>query len=189
MEKASKGVAWICIFSTFPLGCYSSAVIAPAEKERVHAGSIEYVITKDGKKCEFEKAPVVANDSIVGGWAKVTWLAQVNQEEDTILHSEVAMVGQSPSGKTKYVVTKAGAKYTYREQPAFVNGAYVGKGRFAGHVPLVKEQLSIPLSDVSEISVSELSNERTLGLVFGGVAIIGVAAIVASSWSLPALGK
>jgi hypothetical protein len=113
MEKARKGIALICIFSTLLMGCYSSAVIAPAEKERVHAGSIEYVVTKDGKKYVFEEPPAVANDTIVGRYAQSWW--------------------------------KWG-------------------------------QVSIPLSDVAEVSVSEYDPQRTLWACVGVVVVLGVTA-------------
>ncbi len=91
MQKASKGVAWMCIVSTLLMGCYSSVVVAPAEKERVHAGEYRVCDNKGRGRSVSLKVSVVANDTICGGWVKVTCFAQVNQEEDTILHSDVVM--------------------------------------------------------------------------------------------------
>ncbi len=52
MGQVSKGVAWICIFSTFLLGCYSSSLIDPngGAKEKMYSGKIESVILKDGRE-------------------------------------------------------------------------------------------------------------------------------------------
>jgi len=51
-------------------------------------------------------------------------------------------------------VTKAGAKYTYDESPATVNGAVVGKAKFAGFTPMRAGLYS--LSDIQRVEASEL---------------------------------
>jgi hypothetical protein len=68
MGRAGKAVAWICIVSTFLGGCYSSEVFYSTgrKKEKMHAGTIEYVTTMDGTRYEFDKAPDVTNDRIAG---------------------------------------------------------------------------------------------------------------------------
>jgi hypothetical protein len=180
MNNATRLVAWVCIFSTPLAGCYTSSLIEQngAEKERIYSGNIESVVTKDGKRYEFEKPPVVANDTIVGG-AKCMWHTKVNQEETSIPDSDVALVGKSNSGNTEYVVTKAGVEYTYDDPPAYVNGAYVGKARFTGYMPVNKGQVSIPLSDVAEISLPEFSTWRTAGAI-----TLGVAAVAGIVWAV-----
>jgi hypothetical protein len=175
MKKARKMVAWGCIFSTLFMGCYASSVIEPTgvEKETIYSNNIEYVVTKDGTKYEFEKAPVVANNTIVGG-AKLTWYTQVNEEETSIPLSTVAFRGESPSGNIEYVVTKVGTKYMYEEPPAVVNRVIVGRAKFTGYTPANDEQVSIPLSDVAEISLSEVSAWRTLVAVALAVTVVVV---------------
>ena len=71
MNTTTKAVAWLCIFSTFLMGCYTSTLISPTDsnREQLESGTIEYVVTKDSMKYVFEDtpdAPVIANDSIVG---------------------------------------------------------------------------------------------------------------------------
>jgi len=68
MKKGGKVVAWVCIFSTVIMGCYSSAMIEPtgANKERVYSGEIHYLVTKDSTRYWFEKPPAIVKDTIVG---------------------------------------------------------------------------------------------------------------------------
>jgi hypothetical protein len=89
----------------------------------------------------------------------------VNQKESPIPLSNVVLRGESYSENIEYVVTNAGAKYTYEEPPALVNRVVIGKAKFTGGMPVDKGQVSIPLSDVAEISVSEVSPGLTLGAV------------------------
>jgi hypothetical protein len=115
MEWKGKMVAWICLLGILCIGCYSAELIEPpAPKKNIYTGRIQYVVTKDGKKYEFEQPPTVINDTIVRGRATFTWRIQANEVETSFPLSDLAMVGQSPSGHTKYVVTKSGAKYTYK---------------------------------------------------------------------------
>ena len=175
MNTTGKIVAGVCIFSTLFMGCYSSVLVIPddAENVRVNSGYIDYVITKDGKKYEFQRPPVVANDRLVGE-ATVTGYGQVNQEEISIPLSDLAFNSKSNYGETEYVVTKAGAKYTYDESPVTVNGSVVGKAKFAGFTPM-KEQVSIPLSDIQRVEASKLEVGNTIaGLVLGCAVVAGV---------------
>jgi hypothetical protein len=68
MEKASKGVTWICIFSTLLTGCYSSATVGPDSfaEVRLHHNRIIYVVTKDGTRYDFDKQPTVTEKGICG---------------------------------------------------------------------------------------------------------------------------
>jgi hypothetical protein len=52
----------------------------------------------------------------------------------------------------------------------------VGKAKLTGYTPVNEEQMSIPLSDVAEISLSEVSAWRTLVAV--ALAVTGVVVIV-----------
>ena len=175
-------VTVVCIFSTLLMGCYSSVFVVPDDAENVKMNSryIDYVVTKDGTKYELEKPPVVANDTLMGE-ATVTGIAQVNQEETSIPLSDLALVHKSNSAKTEYVVTKAGAKYTYDEPPATVNGAVVGKGKFAGFTPM-REQVSIPLSDIRSVEASKLEVGPTIAYVgLGCVVVAGAVVLVVMS--------
>jgi hypothetical protein len=175
MKRLATIVAWLCIFSILFVGCYSVVLVDPtdAENVRINSGNIEHVFTKDGKKYEFEKPPSVANDQLVGE-ATVTANTQVKQEETSVPLSDVAYIRKSDSGKTEYVVTKAGAKYMYEEPPAVLNGAVVGKAKFAGFAP-IKEQVSIPLSDIQKVEASQLNVADTVvGVVLGGALVAGV---------------
>jgi hypothetical protein len=69
MHTSGKIAAGVCISSTLFMGCYSSSMIdlAGDEKEKIYTSDITSVLTKEGKKYEFENPPVVANDTIVGG--------------------------------------------------------------------------------------------------------------------------
>jgi hypothetical protein len=187
MDTTGKIVAVVCIFSTLFMGCYNSALIDPTgdEKVKMYSGSIESVLTKDGKKYEFERPPVVTNDTIAGG-AKFTWYTQANQEVTSIPLSNVALRRESHSGNIEYVVTKAGAKYTYEEPPAVVDRVVVGKATFTGYMSVDMEQVSIPLSDVAECSVSEFNGGLTMWAIFLGVA--AVAGIIAATFPKVAPG-
>ena len=180
--NTTKIIAGVCIFSTLFMGCFSSVLIEPtdAENARMNSRYIDIVVTKDGKKYEFENPPVVANDSLLGE-ATVTGYGEVNQEETSIPLSDLALVSKSNSGTTEFVVTKAGAKYTYEEPPAFVNGAYIGKAKFAGFTPM-KEQVSIPLSDIQRVEASQFEVVGTTVLVVVGLGLV-VAGILLASFS------
>jgi hypothetical protein len=183
MNTPGKVVAGICIFSTLFMGCYSSSIIdfAGDEKEKMYANDVTSVLTKDGKKYDFETPPGVVNDTIVGV-ARFAWYREVNQEESSIPLSNVAARGQSYSGDIEYVVTNTGAKYIYDEPPAVVNRMVVGKGTFAGYMSVNAGQVSIPLSDVAEMSVSEPSPGLTLGALAIIVAVgVGVFLVALSA--------
>ncbi len=105
VNTTGRIVAWTCIFSTLLMGCYSSVLIDPAgdEKEKMYSNDITSVLTKDGKKYDFENPPVVINDTIAGV-AKGSRYAQVKKEETSIPHSDVAYVGLSNSGRIGHPV-------------------------------------------------------------------------------------
>jgi hypothetical protein len=155
MEKASKGVAWTCIFSTFLLGCYSSSVIDPmgAEREEIYTGPIQFIVTKDGTEYEFKRPPAIVNDAIVGA-AEIGGSDAVIEQHVSIPTSEVAYVSQLYSGEIAYLVTTSGAKYVFDEPPAIAERAVVGKAKFTERTKAHrkgKEDVSIPISDVAEI--------------------------------------
>lgn len=68
MKARGKIIAWVCIFNTFWMGCYSSAFIDPegAEEREIYSCGIESVIMRDCTSYVFDHSPVIADDSIVG---------------------------------------------------------------------------------------------------------------------------
>jgi hypothetical protein len=96
MEKTGNAVACLSILSTLCMGCYSSALIEPtaAEMENIYTDHIDYVVTKDGKKYDFEEPPVVTNDTISGRWTTSAWRF-VRSKEVSIPLSDVAEISVS----------------------------------------------------------------------------------------------
>jgi len=54
--NVTKLTAWICIFTSGLLGCTSTTLIQPEgeNQEKLNTAQIESVVTKDGKRYEFE---------------------------------------------------------------------------------------------------------------------------------------
>jgi hypothetical protein len=129
MEKASKGAAWICIFSTLLMGCYTTAVVEPTgAAEKMRSGEINLVIMKDSTKYDFQTPPTVVKDTIVG---------------------EIR--------------------------------AY-GEGGFAAKL------VSLPLSNVAFVSVSEYSSEQTtiaIQWIVGTILFAGIVAGVVALTKVP----
>jgi hypothetical protein len=176
MDRAGRIVAWLCIFSLLLTGCYTPSLIDATgeERKKIYAtDEVYYVITKDSIKHVFDYPPVVTNDTIMG---------QVTKEiakEVSIPLSDLAQVGESRSGTIEYVITKAGTKYPFEKPPAIANGAVVGEMK-----PTAFERVAvaIPLSDVREACISELSQEQTWLAVFGVVVLVA-GAIALWFWS------
>ena len=68
MEMARNVAAWLSIFSALLAGCSASTMVKPEgeDKDLLSAGEIQYVITKSGKKYEFEKPPAFYEETIAG---------------------------------------------------------------------------------------------------------------------------
>ena len=75
----------------------------------------------------------------------------------------------------EYVVTKTNRRYVFDAPPAMVNDSIVGVEKIAVPYGYTTQQVSIPLSDVAEISVSEYSSWRTWGAI---ALVVGVVAVV-----------
>jgi hypothetical protein len=104
MKKVGVTVSWVCVFSTLSMGCYSSALIDPRgnEKDKLSPGTIEYVIMNDSTKCEFDNAPIIVKDAIIG---------QMNGKEVTLPLSDVALVyvkNSNPTATTFLVLGMVG---------------------------------------------------------------------------------
>ncbi len=85
MNRTGKTIAWVCIFSTLFVGCYSSALIDPKgeEKDKIYSDQIQFVVTNDGTKYEFDTPPTITKNAIVG---------MVKAKEVSIPLSEVSEV-------------------------------------------------------------------------------------------------
>jgi hypothetical protein len=169
MNVPQNVVAWLCIFSTLVVGCYSSSAVYRTDDvgERIQSGRIQYVLTTDGKKYTFDKAPTVVNDTIVGG-------AQLTRERVSIALSETALIGED-SGRITYVLTKAGKKYTFEETPTVVGTTIIGEARCVTCDPLV---VRIPLSDVQRIGLKEIDWGATSAVIIAALVATAVVIIV-----------
>lgn len=88
------------------------------------------------------------------------------------------------SGSIESVLTKDGTHYVFRTAPNIVNGAIVGVIEAAKNPGIMSEdvkQVSIPISDVEAISVSEIDAGRTaLGVLVGVGAIVLIYGVIES---------
>ena len=93
MNMTAKLVAWACIFSILITGCYNSVMVEPTGegKEKIYSDRVSCVITKDGTEYEFEKAPTIVNDTIVGE-VKIPMEPGFTRKEVSIPLSNVAEV-------------------------------------------------------------------------------------------------
>lgn len=118
MKPVGRVIAWICIFCTLFMGCYSSVMVDPTgpDKQKICSETITSVVTRDGREYEFDIPPSIINDAIVG------------------------------------VITVWPGPTTY--------------------------QVSIPISDLARVSMSELDTGRTIGAIVGSLGIVGVIMLV-----------
>jgi hypothetical protein len=168
MGKASKGVAWLCIFSALLIGCYSSALIDPngTQRTKIYKGEIEYVIMQDGTKQVFSTPPTV-KDSVI----------HFNQPVALAMR-DVAKVGSRNGGEeVNFVLTKDGTTYEFATPPRCAMDSLFG---------VASNPVSIPLSRVKFVSISTLSGGNTalftVGLLFtAGLAFAGLMCLVITS--------
>ena len=68
MSTMGKTVVWACMCSILFSGCYSSATTyaTGSGKDKVDPGRIQAIVTKDGKRYEFDSEPSISNDAVVG---------------------------------------------------------------------------------------------------------------------------
>jgi hypothetical protein len=69
MEKASTGVAWICIFSTLVMGCHGAVEIVSPDgpnHERMYSDEIIYADTKNGQRHECDPPPDLRDSVLIG---------------------------------------------------------------------------------------------------------------------------
>jgi hypothetical protein len=169
MKMRLKVVAWLCIFSTLLIGCYSSALIDPngTERKKVYKGEIEYVIMLDGTKQIFSTPPTV-KDSVI-----------LFNQPVAIAMRDVARFGSRNGGEEVHsVLTKDGTRYEFATPPRFSSDSLFG---VASNRPV-----SISLSQVKFVSVTKLSEGNTalfsIGLIYAaGLAFAGLICLVITS--------
>jgi hypothetical protein len=166
MGRAGKAVAWICIFSILFAGCYIPSLIDPAgdERDKIYSEEIKYIIMKDSTTYEFIQPPTVLNDTVFGqvapkenGWAEVS-----------ISESDVAQVGQTQLGDIEYLVTKTGAKYSFKKPPTVVGRTIVGEAKLMMPTKSNQTDVTIPFSHVAQIG-SSLSGDIEYLVTITGV--------------------
>lgn len=174
MNAARTLVVWLCILSILLTGCFGTVMVKPEgdDKERVCSNEIEYVITKDGKGYQFDTPPTVVNDTIVGE-------AKLNRDKVSIPIFDAAVIGEY-SGIVTYVVTKAGARYTFEEPPVIVDKTINGEASFEASRP---RNVGIPLSDVKVAAISKFSPNERAWLVVAGVVVVLAAVVAVGLWS------
>jgi len=168
MKTTGKVTAWLCIFSSLLMGCYSSALIVPSgeDKERIQSHDIAFVVLKDGRKDVFDEPPAIIGDTIVGQINKV-----IGSIEVRIPTSDVTQCYESQSGKIVRIATKAGTNYIFENPPAFVGKSIVGEAREKAMRPM---RVSLAVSDVAEVGVKKFNAGATVGLVVCTSAIVGM---------------
>ena len=68
MKTVNRFVAWICLFSTTVMGCYTTSLIEPTgnERQRIERGEIIRVVMKDGTRYKFDKPAILVEGAIIG---------------------------------------------------------------------------------------------------------------------------
>jgi len=151
-----------------PVFVKDTIVIRPTgdARDKICLNEISYVIAKNGTKYMFDEPPAIVNDTIVTKPA-------ANEKE------------KISSGGIEHVVMKDGTKYVFDKAPAIVNVTIVGVATFNRGQDSTK-QVSIPLSDVAEISVSEKDQWRTALLLLPVSIVVvvgGLLWIIESGWN------
>jgi hypothetical protein len=164
MKTTGRIVAWLCIFSTLLTGCYSSALIDPTgnDKAKVYSKDIEYIIMKDGTRHEFAAPPTIADDIIV--W---TTTKSVSIPLSDVSHSfAIEDKAKGYLDRVHIIVTKDSAKYEFETLPTLSHDNII--------LGVAVETVSIPLSEVAEVSVKGLSVGWTIvSAVVGAFLVVG----------------
>jgi len=168
MKTTGKVTAWLCIFSSLLMGCYSSALVDPVgeDKEDIQSHDIAFVVLKDSRKYVFDEPPAIIGDTIVGQISKV-----IGSIEVTIPASEVTQCYESQPGEIGRIVTRAGTSYIFENPPAFVDKSLVGEAKEKGMRPM---RVSLAVSDVAEVGVKKFDVGATVGLVVCTSAAVGM---------------
>jgi len=171
MDKASKVVAWLCIFSTLLMGCYSSTLIAPTRDERskMHSYTIEYIVMRDGRQVDFSVPPAACDTAIFYGQYRSVSIPV----SDIVEVNSGGKVGVVHLDRIRSVMTKDGKVYDFASPPKVVDG-----GTILGIA--ADTRVSVPLSDVSIVCVSQFSYVKT-GLLVELILVITVGLILIAS--------
>lgn len=217
MSRSGKVTVWVSIFSTLFMGCYSSELIdmkqPPLQEENKHQPRIqeviEYVVTRNGEQYHFAKPPTLVKDSI--GNVRSTDIEYVIMKDGTkCTFDELTGIAITPIAKVKtnstaidYVIAEDGTKYMFEDTPVVVNDTIVGVLKAKAAPGFADDptawstadkgtQVSIPLSDVAEVSVKEYDSGMTavvVVVVLGGLVLLGYLAVSSGMGSmLPDLG-
>jgi hypothetical protein len=167
MQEAGKGVAWICIFSMLFLGCYSSTIVEPTDngKVRLLSNRILYVVTNDGVKYTFDKAPCVVNDTICGEFRSIPI--------SNVSYASIADKDRTLPARIDYVVTKDGTRYDFESPPTLVKDNIVGELEHAPADSTRSWSIAIPLSEVAYAS----DGSDTTSWISWGVLAVAAAAL------------
>jgi hypothetical protein len=178
MTMAGEATAYVCIFSILYMGCYTSTFIDPSgeDKGKIFTNHVLYVVTRDSTKYIFDEPPAVASDTIVG----VATPQLSRRLEVSIPLTEAVQIGESQHGNIKYVITKDGTKYEFdiERPPAIVNKSIVGTTKPIASGPM---KVTMPLSDVREVCISEFSPEGTW-IPIGFVAAIILVLVISNPY-------
>jgi hypothetical protein len=159
MKTRLKVVAWLCIFSTLLMGCYTSIIVEPTGdgKNLLRSHRIGYLVSKDSVKYVYDKPPIIVNDTIVGEFTSVP-LAHVSYAsiEDMPLPDSIA-----------YVVTTDGRRYDFDSRARVLNGYIVGELVFDPADTSRSRLVAIPLS---EVAFASDASDTISWLVWGGLA-------------------
>jgi hypothetical protein len=129
------------------------------EKDKMYSDRIQFIITKDGTKYDFDTPPIFSNNTIVGKAVKSV----------SIPLSDVSKVNggdgrdRVSSDRIRFVVTNDGMEYAFDTPPAISNNSIVGKAT---------QSVSIPMSEVSRICVTKSNPVGTVFLVLGAAALV-----------------
>ncbi len=155
MNFTMKLTACISICSVLFMGCYSSAMISPTggDKEKMYSEKVEYIITKDGTKYEFDIPPVITNGAFVGVEKK--WSASIPLSSVSKTYTD---------GKSQFVVINDSTKYQFDTPFTIFNDVIVGD--------VTNKPVSIPLSEILEVRTSNFNTVGTVILVAAVTAFV-----------------
>ncbi len=195
MKAIGKIIAWVCIFSIFLMGCYNTALLRADDEwfGKIPSDKIEQVAAKDGTRYQFVVPPVIVKDTVVIRPSGNRRDKLCSNEIDYVIAKDGTKYSQMPaviereripSGHIEYIVMKNGTRFEFDEAPAIVNDAIVGAA-VLGREEDSTLQVSLDLSDVAEIYVSEFSTWRTLVAIPLGLYLLLAAFLVGSGYHGP----
>ena len=171
MNITTKITVYICISSTLFTGCYSSAMISTAGKDRdlIYTNTIETVITKDSTECKFDSPPVVVSDTTVT--KRFVSIPRVN----------VSDMYTKESSSFVFVDTNDDSTYQFDTRPIISMGSYSGEVTdYLLYSVVIGDTggvlVAIPFDQIDKVQLSKFSTGRTI--VFGVEAVVFVSLAV-----------